>query len=74
MIKLFVKDKLLGGVHEVGTNRHDSLILNDGFIQYYNLQNGEGSGDCGDYEFVNEDGSAIDDEYMKFVWIGKYDK
>ena len=68
MIKLFVKDRCGGYVHEIGTNEHDSLILENGCLYYYNLQNGEGS--LSDYEFVNEDGSAIEDEYLRYAWIG----
>lgn len=68
MIKLFVKDRCGGYVHEIGTNSHDSLVLENGCLYYYNLQNGEGS--LSDYEFVNEDGSAIEDEYLRYAWIG----
>ena len=54
-----VRDKLTGHEHIVGTDTHDTLYVgDDGGIHYYNLQNGEGTGRNGDYEFV-----GVDDEY-----------
>lgn len=50
LMNIWVKDKTNGEIHQVGTNQHDSLMLMDGAIQYYNLQNGSGS--LSDYEFV----------------------
>lgn len=55
-VKLYLRDNTTGTVHEYGTNRHDSLILQeDGSLHYHNLQNGCGTQD--DYTFVLEDGS-----------------
>ena len=54
-----VRDKLTGREHVVGSDTHDTLYVgDDGGIHYYNLQNGEGTGRNGDYEFV-----GVDDEY-----------
>ena len=57
MIRLWVKDMYSGSVHEVGTNRHDSLVVWDGRLEYENLQNGDGT--CGDgYRFCNAKGET----------------
>jgi len=51
-----VKDNHTGYEHIVGTDSHDMLIAENGKITYYNLQNGDGSGEGGSYEFLgNED-------------------
>ena len=42
-MKLYVKDMASNVVHEVGSDRHDSLMLIDGGLFYYNLHNGEGT-------------------------------
>ena len=55
MNELFIRDKTTGAVHRVGDNNHDCLHVEDGVVRYYNLQNGEGSGPNGDYEFVDSD-------------------
>lgn len=52
LANIWVKDKTDGQIHQVGTDTHDSLIFIDGKVEYYNMQNGEGTGDRGDYEFV----------------------
>ena len=45
-IGLIVKDKTTGDCHVYGTDTHDSLYINNaGNICYYNLENGEGSGE-----------------------------
>lgn len=50
---LQVKDKIFGDIHTYGTDSHDALRLDgNGNVMYYNLQNGEGTGKHGDYEFV----------------------
>lgn len=50
-------------IHRVGRDYHDSLYINEnGLINYYNLQNGEGT--MGDYEFV-----GYTDEYSPFKQI-----
>ena len=52
MCRLWVKDNEDGSVHEVGTDKHDSLYVGaDGIVQYYNLQNGDGTFGGG-YSFV----------------------
>lgn len=53
---LWIKDKCDGSIHLYGTDTHDSLYIDEnGNIAYYNLQNGDGSGEGGSYEFVNFD-------------------
>lgn len=55
-----VKDRSLKREHIVGTDVHDQLIINnDQTISYYNLQNGEGTGEHGGYCFVGKE-----DEYF----------
>lgn len=49
-----VIDKCSGHIHILGTDRHDELVAEDnGFIGYYNLQNGCGIDDS--YSFVTKD-------------------
>lgn len=51
---LWIRDKQSGRVHLYGTNEHDSLIINsNGSLDYYNLQNGDGTGKHGGYEFLD---------------------
>lgn len=39
----FVRDKTNGTIHQVGTDRHDSVwVDNEGQLHYANLQNGDG--------------------------------
>ena len=45
-----VRDKADGSVHILGTDQHDDLMLENGSLAYYNLQNGDGTLDG--YEFV----------------------
>ena len=53
---LWIRDKSSGRTHLYGTDSHDSLCIGkDGGIHYYNLQNGDGTGDGGVYEFVDHD-------------------
>jgi hypothetical protein len=53
---LWIRDKCDGSIHLYGTDSHDSLYIGkNGNIAYYNLQNGDGTGDGGTYEFVNFD-------------------
>lgn len=52
LINLWVKDKQDGTIHQVGTDVHDSIEFTDGKVVYYNLQNGCGTWQDGDYEFV----------------------
>ena len=52
---LLIRDKANGEVHAYGTDTHDSLFVDDkGNLNYYNLQNGDGTGEDGGYEFVYE--------------------
>jgi hypothetical protein len=57
LINIWVRDKSNGHIHQVGTDVHDSLELMDGKVEYYNMQNGDGTG--GGYEFV--DAPDLDD-------------
>lgn len=52
LINLWVKDKQDGTIHQVGTDVHDSIVFMDGKVEYYNIQNGCGTVQDGDYEFV----------------------
>lgn len=64
---IVVKDKSTGKEHIVGSDIHDSLILEDsGTLMYRNLQNGEGSGEFGAYEFVSNDTDA-EEAGIRFV-------
>jgi len=52
---LQIRDMTDGRVHTYGTDSHDSLLVDDeGNLNYYNLQNGDGTGKHGSYEFVYE--------------------
>lgn len=53
---LWIRDKASGRTHLYGTDSHDSLHIDDsGGLHYYNLQNGDGTGKGGSYEFVDHD-------------------
>lgn len=74
MIRLWVKDKYSGSVHEVGTDVHDSLIVWDGTLVYENLQNGNGTPDG--YLFCNEKGETDLFPYKEidienYIFIGR---
>lgn len=58
---MYILDLTTNKVHKYGTDVHDSLIKTpDGrCLEYYNLQNGEGSR-YGDYRFVEK----YDDEFL----------
>lgn len=61
-----VKDNDTGHEHIVGTNSHDTLLINDGKITYYNLQNGEGS-EYGTYSFLGvEDDFSLRVEFVSY--------
>lgn len=70
-MKIFVKDTETGKVHQVGTDRHDSLTLIDGGLHYYNLQCGEGTYGGG-YQFCTENGNTDfnNEEYDNYYHIG----
>lgn len=50
LLNLWVKDKLTGTIHQVGTSVHDAIEFLNGEVTYYNLQNGCGT--LSDYEWV----------------------
>lgn len=54
LFNIWVKDKHTGDIHQVGSDVHDDLRLLNGRIEYYNLQNGDGTLNSGDggYEFI----------------------
>jgi len=73
MLRLWVKDNASGMVHEYGTNRHDSLVLQeDGSLHYENIQCCAGTRYPEEgYSFCREDGTTPDatavdvgDEYL----------
>lgn len=63
VIKFRVWDKSIMKMHKVGDDIHDSYWIdeNDHF-QYRNLQNGEGSGEDGDYELMEFIGRKDEEE------------
>jgi len=65
MVRLWIKDTALGGFHEYGTNPHDSLVVKDGALYYYNLQCGEGSM-YGGFQWCDSEGNLlkIDEDAM----------
>lgn len=70
-----VRDKGKDGyVHIVGTNSHDSLIVCNGQLEYYNLQNGCGT--IGDdeygYEFVVDESEYL--PHVEFVTLEEWIK
>ncbi len=54
LIELKVKDKTNGLIHVIGEDEHDCLLVENGKVKYYNLQNSESSEDYSDYEFVEK--------------------
>ncbi len=52
LVNIWVKNKSSGVIHQVGTDVHDSLELFGDKVEYYNLQNGCGTGIGGEYEFI----------------------
>lgn len=59
--KLEVYDKETKTTHIVGNDTHDCLLVRNGKVEYYNLQNGCGTPDT--YEFVEK--SLYDDEVQE---------
>lgn len=69
-----VKDSATNREHIVGTNSHDELEVNEGkYITYYNLQNGEGTGDFGAYRFTGDhcDYRGVTIEFVTFEELKK---
>ena len=57
-----IKDKTNGSIRIVGTDGHDELSVDeDGQIQYYNLQNGEGTGRYGHYSFASVEFVSVEE-------------
>lgn len=64
---IWIRDKYLGGEHLYGTDSHDSLMIDkDGGLQYYNLQNGDGTGPGGGYEFVDHSDECGDGAILHY--------
>ena len=60
LVNIWVRDNDTGHVHQVGTDPHDSLDSLYGKVEYYNLQNGDGTPTG--YSFVPPpDGYDMDD-------------
>ena len=76
MEKLYIKDLSTGEYREYGSDQHDSLVsLDDGkTLQYFNLQNGDGSGEHGLYGFCDKDGALlhVNDVGGEFANIGGF--
>lgn len=49
---IVIKDKTTGETFSFGKSPHDTLIVKDGTIRYFNLQNCCGSGPNGTYEII----------------------
>lgn len=56
-MNIYVKNNLNGIIYRVGDDRHDSLIIEDGKLSYYNLQCGEGTR-FGGYSFCDKNGNT----------------
>lgn len=72
LLNIWVRDKTNGHIHQVGTDVHDSLELFGNRVEYYNLQNGCGTLDGNNYEFVE----APDlDDYVRVtpdeLWLNR---
>jgi hypothetical protein len=64
LINLWVRDKRDGRVHQVGTDVHDSIVFLDGELRYYNLQNGDGTGNGDEYGYEWVEPPDVDDYVM----------
>lgn len=58
LMNIWVKDNRSGNVRQVGTDKHDSLELLDGKVEYVNMQSMSGTLG-GDYSFIEP--PAMDD-------------
>lgn len=52
LINLWVKDNYSGTIHQVGTDKHDSIEFIDGQVCYVNMQNMSSTLDDDGYSFV----------------------
>ena len=70
-LTLWIKDLTDGTVRRFGEDKHDALYVQNGVLEYENLQNGDGSptGYC----FCNEDGTVdrFFEDVEKYVHIGR---
>lgn len=66
---LWIRDKSSGTTHLYGTDTHDSLWIDVDGINYYNLQNGDGTGKGGGYEFVNHDSEGMMDNQILHYYL-----
>lgn len=64
LINLWVRDKRDGRVHQVGTDVHDSIVFLGGEPRYYNLQNGDGTGNGDEYGYEWVEPPDVDDYVM----------
>lgn len=64
MLRLWIRDNVNGTVHEYGTDKHDSLVVQaDGSLHYENMQNSCGTMFPSEgYSFCFEDGSLPNPE------------
>lgn len=61
LVSIWVKSTYSGKIHQVGTDKHDSLEYIEGKVEYVNLQSYTGTFD-GDYIFV--EAPSDDNEYV----------
>ena len=68
---MYIKDLTNGNIRKYGSDPHDSLNISpDGkYLTYYNLHNGDGSGDGGNYVFCDEDGLTPEEAADKYDCI-----
>lgn len=70
-MKLYIKDMERGTFHEIGTNSHDCLKIDEnGNLYYYNLQCGESSR-CGTYAFCDCNGNVPSKNSIEYINTGE---